>query len=180
MGSSENFSAKVAAAVEYANRGATGNPASPSIDRRQPTSLPDGAGAGTASEKAENGDGAQTESGVRAVSVQNRKALSVRNKALTLYEKIGNEFARIYDEESASKSYRYFLLELRKHQRTLVDGGIYTAKELDERVKELQSHLKEGGDEGKMTMADAFSQWLNAEPTNEKSKEELLPQGEDA
>lgn len=90
--------------------------------------------------------------------------MSVREQALQLYDEIGNEYARLYEKESKSKAHRYFLIELRKNQRILVDGGIYTAKELDERVKELQTHLKEGGDEGRMTMADQFSAWLNEEP----------------
>lgn len=52
-------------------------------------------------------------------------------------------------------------MALRANQRLLVEGGLYTARELDDRVDGLQQYLKVGGDEGKTTMEDRFHQWLN-------------------
>ena len=87
---------------------------------------------------------------------------SKREQALQLYEEIGARFNRHYGT-SVTKAMRELLHDLRANQRVLVDGGLYTAKELDERVDQLQSHLKTGGDEGKLSMADMFSNWLNEE-----------------
>ena len=86
-----------------------------------------------------------------------------REEALKIYEDLGNKFNSDY-ERSVTAAMRGFLHGLRANQRILVDGGLYTAKELDERVDELQSHLKTGGDEGKLTMNDKFNQWLNEDP----------------
>jgi hypothetical protein len=62
---------------------------------------------------------------------------------------------------------RGLLIALRANQRLLVEGGLYTARELDDRVEQLQEHLKVGGDEGKTTMEDRFHQWLNEIETND-------------
>ena len=61
---------------------------------------------------------------------------------------------------------RGLIIALRNHQRLLVEGGLYTARELDDRVEQLQEHLKVGGDEGKTTMEDRFHEWLNQESDN--------------
>jgi hypothetical protein len=84
----------------------------------------------------------------------------LRQQALLIYDKLGKEFNSTYDE-SVTRAMRSLLMGLRDNQSLLVSGGLYTAKELDDKVNELQAYLKVGGDEGKTTMEDRFSAWLN-------------------
>lgn len=86
----------------------------------------------------------------------------LRQQALDVYSKIGAKFNGAYDA-SVTGAMRNLLMDLRANQRLLVEGGLYTARELDDRVEQLQSYLKVGGDEGKTTMEDRFHQWLNQE-----------------
>jgi len=84
----------------------------------------------------------------------------LRQQALYTYSAIGAQFNEAY-EQSVTQAMRGLLIALRANQRLLVEGGLYTARELDDRVEQLQEHLKVGGDEGKTTMEDRFHQWLN-------------------
>jgi hypothetical protein len=90
----------------------------------------------------------------------------LRQQALYTYSAIGAQFNEAY-EQSVTQAMRGLLIALRANQRLLVEGGLYTARELDDRVEQLQEHLKVGGDEGKTTMEDRFHQWLNEIETND-------------
>ena len=152
-------------------------PSQPPLPTGRPKTLPSGAGQGTsqAGKYGANKRGASPEwplplpnnSGKIATGEDSSK----RDQALTIYESLGDKFNKDY-ETSVTKAYRGLLKGIRANQRLLVDGGLYTAKELDERVDELQSHLKAGGDEGKISMADMFNQWLN-EPPKELAHDEV-------
>ena len=73
---------------------------------------------------------------------------------------MGQEFNENY-EKSVTKAYRELLKDLSKHMSLLVDGGVMTAKEVLDKIEDLQKHLKSGGDEGKKTQIEVMNDWLN-------------------
>lgn len=93
--------------------------------------------------------------------VKERKRPSVRDMALKRFQKMGSDYYNNYEEKGVEHASRCLLLQYRKNQKILIDGGIYTAKELDDRVDELQSKLSSGND-GTASMEDLFNRWLNA------------------
>ena len=135
------------------------------LDSRQSQSLPERAGTGR---EAQGNSGGGRTGGTTpgwALSLPHRAEQVVRNRrrdALDVYSRIGQEFITAYGV-SVTSAMRGLIIALRNHQRLLVEGGLYTARELDDRVEQLQEHLKVGGDEGKTTMEDRFHAWLNQE-----------------
>lgn len=106
----------------------------------------------------------QARDGNVPVAKRGRKIVDSREKALRIFDQIGNEYKDAYDSNGREVADRNLMLALRKHQRALIDGGIYTAKELDDRVSNLQECLKSSGNDGTASMEDLFHRWLN-EPT---------------
>lgn len=70
-------------------------------------------------------------------------------------------FVANYDE-SQSKAYRTLLKDMMENSAILIEGGIFTGKEVLDKLEDLQAHLK-GGDEGKTSPADELNLWLNKE-----------------
>lgn len=143
------------------------NFATDSLDPRQPQPVPQGAGKGreTPGSSGAGRNGGETPGWPLSLPNHPRQVISqheLRQQALDVYSKIGAKFNGAYDA-SVTGAMRNLLMDLRANQRLLVEGGLYTARELDDRVEQLQSYLKVGGDEGKTTMEDRFHQWLNQE-----------------
>lgn len=84
-----------------------------------------------------------------------------RQKALDIYDNLGLEYKATYEKSGREVADRDLLLALRKHQMDLIDGGIYTAKELDDRVEKLQNELSSSGHTETASMEDIFHRWLN-------------------
>lgn len=82
---------------------------------------------------------------------------------------MGENYNRNF-EKSHSLAFRTYITDLRANQSLLVDAGLYSAKEIDDKVEELLAGLKAGGDEGKKSIKDVFSEWLN-EPAEEHGAE---------
>ena len=95
-------------------------------------------------------------------------ATEKRAEALAIYERLGAQFNANFKTQAA-KAHRELIIGIRENQSVLVDAGLYTAKELDDRCDELEAKLRKGGDEGQMTMIDHFHKWLN-EPPQEVTK----------
>lgn len=136
-----------------------------SLNPGQSLALPQGAGKGReAAGNARGGrNGGETPGWPLALPHSSKQVTSqhdLRQLALDVYSKIGTKFNSAYDS-SVTQAMRNLLMDLRANQRLLVEGGLYTARELDDRVDQLQQYLKVGGDEGKTTMEDRFHQWLN-------------------
>lgn len=166
-------------ASQTSNQNARNNPGSTSTSSssnafaansehaRQSQSLPQGAGAGgeTPGSSAGGRNGGEAPGWPLSLPNHPKQVVSMhelRQQALEVYSKIGTKFNRAYDT-SVTGAMRNLLMDLRANQRLLVEGGLYTARELDDRVEQLQSYLKVGGDEGKTSMQDRFHQWLNDE-----------------
>ncbi len=73
---------------------------------------------------------------------------------------MGNKFNANF-EISVTKAYRELLKDLMDNLSLLVDGGVMNAKEILDKIEDLQKHLKSGGDEGKRTIVETFNDWLN-------------------
>lgn len=84
-----------------------------------------------------------------------------REQALKIFEDLGAKYKETYEQSGIEVADRNLMLALRKHQRAFIDGGIYTAKELDDRVADLQKVLKSSGSDGTASMEDIFHRWLN-------------------
>lgn len=138
-----------------------------SLDSGQSQSLPQGTGTGREAQGNSGGgrNGGETPGWPLSLPHHPKQVISqheLRQQALNVYSKIGTKFNQAYDS-SVTGAMRNLLMDLRANQRLLVEGGLYTARELDDRVEQLQSYLKVGGDEGRTTMEDRFHQWLNQE-----------------
>ena len=85
--------------------------------------------------------------------------LKDREAALRAFEKISRRFAEGFDD-SSSVSYGNLLKDLMDNSSLLVSGGLMSAKELLDKIEDLQEHIKQVGGGGK-TVADQFSEWFN-------------------
>lgn len=87
---------------------------------------------------------------------------STRGRALAVFAAMGQRFSDNY-EISQSKAYRQLLKDLMENISLLVDGGVMEAKDILSKIEDLQKHLKAGGDEGKRSLPEMFSDWLNGD-----------------
>lgn len=92
------------------------------------------------------------------------KPIDPREQALRLFDRLGVAYKATYSKSGRTVADRDLMLELRENQRLLIDGGIYTAKELDDRIQDLQKEIDSSGSDGTASMEDIFCRWLN-EPT---------------
>lgn len=82
-----------------------------------------------------------------------------RLSGLKVFESISRRFAEGFDE-SEPKAYGDLLKDLMDNSALLVSGGLMSAKEILDKMADLQTHIKKGGTGGR-TVADEFHQWLN-------------------
>lgn len=82
-----------------------------------------------------------------------------REAALKVFERISRRFAEGFDD-SNSVSYGNLLKDLMDNSSLLVSGGLMSAKELLDKIEDLQEHIKQVGGGGK-TVADQFYEWFN-------------------
>jgi hypothetical protein len=83
-----------------------------------------------------------------------------RLTALTVFERISRSFATGFDN-SEPQAYGDLLKDLMDNSALLVSGGLMSAKELLDKIEDLQQHIKKGGTGGK-SMVDLFNVWLNS------------------
>jgi hypothetical protein len=84
-----------------------------------------------------------------------------RLAALQIFERITQAFATGFDE-SEPKAYGQLLRDLMDNSALLVSAGLMSAKEVLDKIEDLQTHIKKGGTSGK-TVTDVFHSWLNEE-----------------
>lgn len=84
-----------------------------------------------------------------------------RELSLKLWDKLGIQYKKTYEKNGRTVADRDLMLDLRENQRLLIDGGIYTAKELDDRIQDLQKEIDSSGSDGTASMEDIFCRWLN-------------------
>ncbi len=82
-----------------------------------------------------------------------------RLAGLQAFQRISQEFARGFDE-SEPQAYGRLLTDLMDYGALLVSGGLMSAKELLDKIEDLQLHIKKSGTSGK-SMTDVFCGWLN-------------------
>jgi len=83
-----------------------------------------------------------------------------RLAGLKVFESISRRFAEGFDD-SEPKAYGDLLKDLMDNSALLVSGGLMSAKEILDKMADLQTHIKRGGTGGR-TVADEFSHWFNA------------------
>lgn len=84
----------------------------------------------------------------------------VRVAALKKYEEISRCFTSTF-ETSEPKAYGDLLKNLMDNASLFIAGQIMTAKEVLDKIEDLQIHLKKSGGAGGRTMSDMFCDWLN-------------------
>ncbi len=84
----------------------------------------------------------------------------IRVSALRKYEEISRAFTFTF-ETSEPKAYGDLLKNLMDNASLFIAGQIMTAKEVLDKIEDLQIHLKKSGGAGGRTMADMFYDWLN-------------------
>ena len=72
-------------------------------------------------------------------------------------------FAEGFDE-SEPQAYGRLLKDLMDNSSLLVSGGLMSAKEVLDKMQDLQLHIKKGGTGGR-SMPDLFHDWFNEEST---------------
>ena len=82
-----------------------------------------------------------------------------RLAALSVFERLSRAFAMGLDS-SEQQAYGELLKDLMDNSALLVSGGLMSAKELLDKIEDLQIHIKKGGTAGK-SAADIFSAWFN-------------------
>lgn len=84
-----------------------------------------------------------------------------RLNGLKAFENISRRFAEGFDDSSGSESYGNLLKDLMDNSSLLVSGGLMSAKEILDKIEDLQEHIKQSGTRG-LSVADEFNRWLNA------------------
>jgi len=84
-----------------------------------------------------------------------------RLAGLQAFQRISQAFANGF-EESEPQAYGRLLKDLMDYGALLVSGGLMSAKELLDKLEDLQQHIKKGGTGGR-SMPDLFHDWLNGE-----------------
>jgi hypothetical protein len=84
-----------------------------------------------------------------------------RLNALKVFEKITQAFATGFDE-SEPQAYGQLLRDLMDNSALLVSAGLMSAKEVLDKIEDLQQHIKKGGSSGRR-MEDVFHDWLTSE-----------------
>ena len=84
-----------------------------------------------------------------------------RLAALQVFERITQAFATGFDE-SEPQAYGQLLTDLMGNSALLVSAGLMSAKEVLDKIEDLQQHIKKGGTSGKTAM-DVFHDWLNGD-----------------
>ena len=82
-----------------------------------------------------------------------------RISGLAVFERISRAFATGFDD-SEPQAYGYLLKDLMENSALLVSGGLMSAKELLDKLEDLQKHIRKGGSGGR-SMPDLFHDWLN-------------------
>lgn len=88
-----------------------------------------------------------------------------RLSALTVFERLSRAFA-IGLDTSEPQAYSGLLRDLMDNSALLVSGGLMSAKELLDKIEDLQSHIKKGGTSGR-SMMDVFHDFMNSAPPEE-------------
>jgi len=86
-----------------------------------------------------------------------------RLAGLQAFERISRAFAEGFDE-SEPQAYGRLLKDLMDNSSLLVSGGLMSAKEVLDKMQDLQLHIKKGGTGGR-SMPDLFHDWFNEEST---------------
>lgn len=89
-------------------------------------------------------------------------AAADRLTALQVFERLSRAFATGFDE-SEPQAYGNLLRDLMDNSALLVSGGLMSAKEVLDKIEDLQQHIRKSGTSGK-SMTDIFQSWLN-DPT---------------
>lgn len=84
-----------------------------------------------------------------------------RLTALKVFERLSRAFATGLDS-SEPQAYGDLLKDLMDNSALLVSGGLMSAKELLDKIEDLQLHIKKGGTGGRST-TDLFHDWLNGD-----------------
>ena len=82
-----------------------------------------------------------------------------RINGLQSFQRISQAFARGFDD-SEPAAYGRLLKDLMDYGALFVSGGLMSAKELLDKIEDLQQHIKKGGSGGR-SMTDLFHDWLN-------------------
>jgi hypothetical protein len=82
-----------------------------------------------------------------------------RIAGLKAFERISQAFVSGFDE-SEPQAYGNLLKDLMDNSSLLVSGGLMSAKEVLDKLEDLQAHIRKGGTGGR-SMPDLFSDWLN-------------------
>jgi len=82
-----------------------------------------------------------------------------RLSGLQAFQRISQAFAKGFDE-SEPQAYGRLLTDLMDYGALLVSGGLMSAKELLDKIEDLQTHIKKSGTSGK-SVTDIFNSWLN-------------------
>jgi hypothetical protein len=87
-----------------------------------------------------------------------------RVAGLHAFQQISQAFAKGFDD-SEPQAYGRLLNDLMHYGALFVSGGLMSAKELLDKMEDLQQHIRKGGTGGR-SMPDLFHDWLNdgAEP----------------
>ncbi len=84
-----------------------------------------------------------------------------RLSALQVFERLSRAFATGFDS-SEPAAYGNLLKDLMDNSGLLVSGGLMSAKEVLDKIEDLQIHIRKGGTGGR-TVADEFHSWLEGE-----------------
>jgi hypothetical protein len=93
-----------------------------------------------------------------------------RLEGLHAFQRISQAFAKGFDE-SEPQAYGRLLTDLMDYGALLVSGGLMSAKELLDKIEDLQQHIKKGGTSGK-TVVDVLHEWMNGAGPLEASEGE--------
>lgn len=83
-----------------------------------------------------------------------------RLTGLQAFQRISQTFANGFDN-SEPEAYGNLLKDLMDYGALFVSGGLMSAKELLDKIEDLQQHIRKGGTGGR-SIADLFHEWLNA------------------
>lgn len=83
-----------------------------------------------------------------------------RDNALRKYEEMSRRFTSTF-ETSEPKAYGDLLKDLMDNASLFIAGQIMSAKEVLDKIEDLQVHLKKSGGSGGRTMGDMLHDWLN-------------------
>jgi hypothetical protein len=84
-----------------------------------------------------------------------------RKAGLQAFERISQAFAEGFND-SEPAAYGRLLRDLMDNSSLLVSGGLMSAKEVLDKLEDLQQHIKKGGGGGRSAI-DIFHDWLNGE-----------------